>query len=96
MWGKSVLATRVLNNLFCNLTAFLKLTRHPLFSAFGLFTPTVERGRSALELRPRSRLPASGQTRYFPNHKSIRNFSQTLPTQTRRYREFEQTIDPAG
>lgn len=66
------------------MSAFLKLTHHPLFSAFGLFTPTIELGRRVPELRPRCCLPASGQTCYFPNQKSICNFLQTLPTQTKK------------
>ena len=74
----------VQNNLSCNLSAFLKLTHRPLFSVFGLFTPTTELGRCVPELRPRCCLPASGQTCYFPNQKSICNFLRTLPTQTKK------------
>lgn len=61
MWG-NLFATHVLNNLSATSSAFLRLTLHPLFSASVLFPPTIEQGRCVLELRPRSRLPASGQT----------------------------------
>lgn len=64
---------------FSNFPMSLKMTPHPLFSLFGLCPPTVERGCSALRLRPRLRLSAGGQTCYFPNQKSICNLSHFLP-----------------